>query len=173
MKTPKLCFIPKRMCVHEGFPSYVFVIRTWELRTVNFIWSCTTFIFLESACEMDSGTPRSAINRVCLGCLPQKRDSLFHDTSKGIGTAALTLLRLPQRFWMPQMILFSMTKKNNLALWEGLIFCEEKCSETTTHTVPVMSLIVFPDAMPVLPHAAYHWLTDRQYLTVWLHFTVC
>lgn len=137
MKTPKLCFIPKRMCAHEGFPSYAFVIRTRELRTVNSIWSCTSFIVLESACEMHLGTPRSAINRVYLGCLPQKGDSLFHDTSKGVGTAAWALLRLPQRFWVPRLILFSMSKKNSVSPWEDLIFCEEKCSETATYTVLV------------------------------------
>lgn len=43
------------------------------------------------------------------------------------------------------------------SLGGGLIFCDEEWGETTTYAVLVVPLIVFPDAMPMVPHAEYLW----------------
>lgn len=44
--------------------------------------------FLERACKMDSGTPRSASYTAPLGCLPWEGDSVVRDTSEGKRTTA-------------------------------------------------------------------------------------
>lgn len=146
-----------KMCAHEGFPPYIFVKRTWELKTVNFTRSCAGFVFLERACKTDLGTPRSASNMAHLSCLPWEGESRVRGTTEGRRTTARTLLRIPQSSWTP--ISFSVTEENARLLSEKALPSVTRNGVTTTSAVLVAPLIVFPDAMPMVPHATYLWQT--------------
>lgn len=150
-------FLSLKMCAHEGLPSCVFIKSTWEIKTVNFTWSCSGLVFWKRL-QMDLGALRSASYRTHVSC-PGKgmlqSEIAASDISEGKRTTAaedsLELLNADfvQCDW----------GKHSFArsLWEGLMFCGEEQGKTIKNAVLVMSLIVFPDAMPVMPHAVCLW----------------
>lgn len=113
---------------------------------MNFTWSCTGFEFWRGLLGWTWGSQGQQVTQSISVAYPRK----------GTHYSMIRLKAEGQKPGFPKLLNADFVQcdwgKCSLQLWEGLTFCEGEWGRTTTHTA-----LVFPDAMPIVPHAVYLW----------------